>query len=998
MIPMPKKTESLCSSESLLDDSLLESTTSAKIPIIGIGASAGGLEAFEKFFRLFPVNSGSACVVISHLDPDHDSMLTEILGRVTKMPVNEVKDSMRVLPDQVYIIPPNRELTIFQGSLYANAITSDRSHQMKVDQFFRSLAEEQGYKSIGIIFSGTGTDGTLGLRAIQGAGGITLVQDPKTAKFEGMPNSAIMGGFATYILPIEEMPDQLMKIINNLNENISISEKQLTDPFFTSERDKITQILKIIRSRTGNDFSQYKKSTIHRRIRRRMDIHLIEKTQVYIRYLEEHPEEVKNLSRELLINVTSFFRDPEAFSSLKEEILPDLIRQKGEFDPVRVWVPGCSTGEEAYSIAILVREILDDLGIDSKVQIYGTDIAEDAILTARQGIFPPNIAADILPEYLQKYFIREEGRYRVKKEIREMVIFAVQNLIRDPPFTKIDLISCRNLLIYLESELQAKIISTFHYALNPNGVLFLSPSETIGCVPDLFTPKNRKWKIYGVTKQITSIRSLSGLPFTHLYSDPIAAYPSIKAQDPEKNIAEITRRALLNEYAPASVVTDKNGYLLYVYGDTGKYLRPAPGQVSLSVIEMAREGLELELRTAIHMVSINQEPVFRENILVKTNGGYEPIDLTVRPIIGQESLPNGLIISFIEAKNPLEKKKTGRKSSIIKTEQKNRLQELEQEILYTRENLQATIEEMQASNEELKSTNEELQSTNEELETSREELQSVNEELLTVNAELQAKIEQLFGMQNDMKNLLNATSIATIFLTRELFVRWFTPESTKIFKLLPSDIGRPLGDIKSTLIGDDLMDDVESVLESLIPIEREVKTSHHDWYQVRIMPYRTFEDVIDGIVITFIDITHKKHAEKAEIRAREYAENIIDTIRDPFIVLDPELKVKSASRSFYQIFNLSSEEIIGIPFTRIFNHQWDIPSLIALLKRVLPEKTFFENISVTHTFPKTGERTLVLNVRGFQEENDKSGLIMLAFQEEKYLNKLDVIQEGSGDE
>ena len=994
---MPKKTESLCSSESI-DDSPSEATLSTNIPIIGIGASAGGLEAFEQFFRVFPVDSGSACVLVPHLDPDHVSMLSEIIGRVTKMPVIEVKNAMKVLPDHVYIIPPNRELTIFQGHLYLDAITSHRSHQMKIDHFFRSLAEEQGYKSIGIVFSGTGTDGTLGLRAIQGVGGITLVQDPKTAKFDGMPNSAIMSGFATYILPVEEMPDQLMTVISNLNEDIITSDLQPIDPVFTSGKENIAKILKIIRSKTGHDFSQYKKSTIHRRIRRRMDIHLIEKTQHYIRYLEEHPEEVKNLSRELLINVTSFFRDPEAFFSLKEEILPDLIRQKGEFDPLRVWVPGCSTGEEAYSIAILIREILDDLGIDLKVQIYGTDIAEDAILSARKGIFPPNIAADILPEYLQKYFIREERGYQVKKEIREMVIFAIQNLIKDPPFTKIDLISCRNLLIYLESDLQAKIISTFHYALNPGGVLFLSPSETIGCVPDLFTPKNRKWKIYEVTKQLSPIRSLPGISFSHYDSDPVTVYPAIKARIPEKNIAEITRRALLNEYAPASVVTDKNGYLLYVYGDTGKYLRPAPGQVSLSVIEMAREGLELELRTAIHMVSLNQEPVFRENILVKTNGGYEPIDLTVRPIIGHEILPNGLLISFIEAKTPLKEKKTERKTRPIRSDRNTRLQELEQEILYTRENLQATIEEMQASNEELKSTNEELQSTNEELETSREELQSVNEELLTVNAELQAKIEQLFGMQNDMKNLLNATSIATIFLTRELFVRWFTPESIKIFKLLPSDIGRPLGDIKSTLIGDDLMDDVERVLESLIPIEREVQTSHHAWYQVRILPYRTFEDVIDGIVITFIDITHRRHAEEAEIRAKEYAENIIDTIRDPFIILDHELIVKSASRSFYQTFNLSSEEIMGIPFTRIFHNQWDIPSLIALLKRVLPEKTFFENISITHAFPKTGERTLVLNARGVHGENDKSGLILLAFQEEKNIKKSDGIQEEPGDE
>ena len=992
---MPKKRTSAIEQKKS-DNSSMDTEKEHIVPVVGIGASAGGLESFEEFFRRFPIKSGVACVLVPHLDPDHVSMLSEILGRVTRMPVVEVKDQMPVVPNQVFIIPPNREMTIFHNKLHLSTPEFSHNQPMKIDLFFRSLAEELGDKAIGIILSGTGTDGTLGLRAIQGGGGVSFVQDPKTAKYDGMPLSAIRSGFATFVLPVEKMPEQVLATIKNLFDDVAVSHLIASDAIRSSERGAISRILMIIRTKTGHDFTQYKKSTIYRRVTRRMAVHLIGDINIYARFLEEHPDEIKTLFRELLINVTSFFRDPEAFVTLKDEILKNLILQKSEYESIRAWVPGCATGEEAYSIAIIIREILDEMGKDCKVQIYSTDIAEDVIVIARRGYYPLNITADVSSERLKKYFIREDSGFRVKKDIREMVIFAIQNVIKDPPFTRLDLLSCRNLLIYLESDLQAKLIHAFYYALRPGGILFLSPSESIGCCPDLFKQKNRKWKIYETTGTAISTRSMMESTLSWAGEETMKDTPVPISRIHETNMAELTRRALLQEYAPPSVVTDEKGNLLYVYGDTGKYLRPAPGQVSLSVIEMAREGLEFDLRTAIHTASIQKKPVFCKNLQVRTDGGFEDVDLEIRPVTGQDNGQGFLIISFL---------KTGIRESGEKPVQNRRVrkkgvkpareEELEQELYYVKENLQATIEEMQAANEELKSTNEELQSTNEELqstneelETSREELQSVNEELLTVNAELQAKIEQLAWMQNDMKNLLNNTNIPTIFLDTGFCIRRFTPEAVKIYKLVSSDIKRPLSDIKSTIITDDLMEDASRVLESLVPIEKEIRTADNSWYLVRINPYRTLENVIDGIVLTFTDITRRKVAEEIANLARVYAENIVDTIKDPLIILDRDLSIISANRSFYQTFQIFPSDTIGKAITQIGNHQWDDPNLIRLLKEVLLEDKFFEGVEISHSFPDGGIRRMILNGRSIQAKDGGYNLILLAIEEDPGKNSM----------
>ncbi|MGZ5018272.1 MAG: chemotaxis protein CheB, partial [Methylobacter sp.] len=669
-------------------------------PIVGLGASAGGLEAFEQFFRHIAPDTGMAFVLVSHLDPSHASILTEILQRSTSMTVLEAQDQIQVKPNCVYVIPPNRDMTIFHGALQLSLPAVPHGQRMPIDTFLRSLAEDQTEKSIGIILSGTGTDGTLGCRAILGAGGITLAQQPATAKFDGMPVSVIQAGYVTHILPVEKMPEVL------ISGTSTLTSQTLSGPAIALSG--INHILMELRANTGHDFSLYKKSTITRRIQRRMSQHNIQDTDTYARYLKEHPSEVSSLFKELLINVTNFFRDPEAFIILKQDILPALLADKPQDYVFRVWVAGCATGEEAYSIAMVLRELMDKNQYEFKTQIYSTDLADDPITAARAGFYPPNISADISPERLRRFFIKENGGYRVKKEIREMVVFAIQNVIKDPPFTKLDLLSCRNLMIYLEPELQNRLVPAFHYALKPGGVLFLSPSEGIGNHTDLFTPLNRKWKFYRTLPSAASTRAIltSKLNWTteptHRTSEDI-----IKSAK-ENSLAELTRRMLLQLYAPTSVVTDLKGNILYIYGETGKYLRPAPGHATLNMVDMAREGLQLELRSAISAAS-QGTPTLSKELSVKTDGGFHPVQLYVRPLSNPNDPQNLLLVSFQDVMHSKPDKPVRIKRSSKQNELKH-IEELERELAYTKENLQATIEEQFASNEELKCTNEEMQS------------------------------------------------------------------------------------------------------------------------------------------------------------------------------------------------------------------------------------------------------------------------------------------------
>jgi len=951
---------------------------SAAFPVVGIGASAGGLEALERFFRNAPTDSGMAFVLVQHLDPSHASLLTEILQRTTSMPVIEALDQIPVEPNCVYVIPPNREMTIFHGTLQLSVPNEPHGKRMPIDAFMGSLAEDRQDKAIGIILSGTGSDGTLGLRAILGVGGITLAQEPATAKYDGMPSSAIQAGYVTHVLPVDRMREAILAGAD------TAGRQPIEVPTRTPKAASgISRILMHLRAVTGHDFSLYKKSTIGRRIERRMSQQNIEDTEAYARFLKENPPEVQMLFKELLINVTSFFRDPEAFDVLRTEILPQLCKDKKDGSLFRVWVPGCATGEEAYSIAMLLHELMDEKRQEFKVQIYSTDLDEDAIATARAGTFPATIAEDVTPERLRHFFIKDDAGYRVKKEIREMVVFAVQNAIKDPPFTKLDLLSCRNLMIYLEPELQNRLISLFHYALKPDGVLFLSSSESIGNHVELFSTLNRKWKFYRAIHHAASPRAIMNSPQAWTADSGSQSPEDAIIKPKETNLAELARRVLVQCFAPASVITDLKGEILYIHGETGRYLRPAPGQATLNVVDMAREGLELELRAAIRAAASEGTATLNRVVQVKSNGGFTTLSLSlsVRPQPNQDGSQNLLLVSFQDI--PDSAVKPGRKRT-PKPAERNRIEELERDLAYLKESHQAAIEEQQASNEELKSTNEEmqstneeLQSTNEELETSKEELQSVNEELVTVNSELQAKIEQLAGMQNDMKNLLDNINIGTVFLDEQKVIRRFNREATQIFRLVPSDVGRPLSDIKTNLEGEELLTKAQSVLESLVPYEQEMRVQDGAWYLVRIQPYRTVDNVIEGLVLTFTDISKRIEAEAAVQLARELAESVVDAIRQPLLVLDGDLRVVSANRPFYQYFQVTAADTVGRKIYDLGNGQWNVPALRELLETVLPRDQAVEEYVVEQDFPIIGHHRISLNARRIVGKASEPSLILL---------------------
>lgn len=956
--------------------------------IVGLGASAGGLEAFEQFFRALPPLSGLAYVLVSHLDPSHASLLTDILQRSTALPVHEARDQMVVAPDHVYVIPPNREMAIFHGTLQLSLPETPRGQRLPIDAFFASLGEDQGRHAVGIILSGTGGDGTQGCRSILVHGGLTLVQEPASAKYDGMPSSVIDAGYASEVLAVSDMPAALQRA-----ERQRLTRGGLPSPLVPAgplSASGMNRLLMQLRSATGHDFSSYKQSTIRRRIERRMALHELSDIAIYNRYLKENPAEMQALFKELLINVTSFFRDPEAFSALEQEVLPQLLAGKPDDYLLRVWVAGCASGEEAYSVAILLREAIEHAAENHlptfATQIYATDLDDDAITVARAGHYPLNIAADMSPERLRRYFMRDEAGYRIKNEIREMVVFAVQNVIKDPPFTKLDLLCCRNLMIYLEPELQNRLIPTFHYALKPGGMLFISASESLGDHAELFTAVNRKWKIYRAEHTVSAARA--PLPSKLAWRGASGPAPAGASRTIRPgNCAELATRLLLKAYAPASVVADRLGGILYVYGDTGKYLRPAPGQASLKLVDMAREGLSRELRTAMQSAAEGTATLSRE-LRVKTNGDFESVGLSVRPLA--DAAGQGLmLISFEEvagraAASPVTTVRRLRRGSPAEG---GRIEALESELDYLREKLQITIEEQQSSseelksgNEELQSTNEELQSSNEELETSREELQSLNEELITVNAELQGKIEQLADMQNDLKNLLDNISIGTIFLDPQLLIRRFTREATQVYRLAASDLGRPLADIKSQLDGEDLLAKAQAVLETLVPWEGERRLADGTWFLARIQPYRTLDNYIGGVVLTFTDISQRVAALATEV-ARELAEAIVDSLSEPLLVLDDELRVVSASRSFYQRFQAVAEQTVGRSIFALGSGQWNIPALRELLANVLGNEQSFDNYVVDGDFPGIGRLRLLLNGRRVVGKLGDSRLILLSMQE-----------------
>jgi len=949
---------------------------SARLSIVGLGASAGGLEAFETFLQHMPAETGMGFVLVQHLDPSHASVLTEILQRCTSMPVVEARHEMAVEANRVHVIPPNRDMVIAGGALQLSLPTEPRGQRMPIDAFLRSLAADQGEAACGIILSGTGSDGALGLRAIAGAGGLCLVQEPTTAKFDGMPNAAIAAGYPTQVLPVEQMPGALQRGTRLLSRPPA--------PAAGDAAGGLDKVLRLLRASTGHDFLQYKKSTIGRRIERRMAAHNIDDTAAYARFLGEHPGETQALFRELLINVTQFFRDPPAFVTLREDILPSLLGGRSEDDVLRIWVAGCATGEEAYSIAILLRELMLEMRREVKVQMYSTDLDDDAIATARAGLYPFNIAQDMSPERLRRFFVKEETGYRVKKEIREMVVFAVQSVIKDPPFTRLDLLVCRNLLIYLEPDLQDRLFALFHYALKPRGVLFLSPSESIGHHGDLFEALDRQWKFYRARPTVASRRALlaGGVP---LPGALVPARPDRVTRAREFDVAERARRALLQSFAPAAVVTNLQGEIQYVHGDTGRFLRLAPGQPTHDVVEMAREGLQPDLRAALRLAIDKGTPTVNQVFSLGGDGEPKAMALSVHLLPDAHGQHKLLLVTFQDrpASAP---SKPARAHRAKAGEEDERVQALQRELAQAKGQMTVLIEEQQASNEELmstneemQSTNEELQSTNEELETSKEELQSMNEELMTVNAELQNKIEQMASMQDDMKNLLDNMRVGTIFLDSRLRIRRFTRDATAIYHLAATDIGRPLADIRSQLQGADLLVDAKAVVDSLVPVEREVRTAEGTSYLARIQPYRTVDNVIDGVVMTFPDVTERLQAIAART-ARDLAAAVVEAVPVPLVVLDGKLAVISANQAFYRAFGGTPQDCAGGSFFAIADGHWDAPAMHELLESQLPRERSFEQRDVALATRGGDTRQVRITARRLAHAGAKDELVLLAIE------------------
>jgi two-component system, chemotaxis family, CheB/CheR fusion protein len=877
-----------------------------RFPIVGIGASAGGLEAIEGFFKEMPDRSMIAFVIIQHLDPKHKSIMDQLLKKYTEMDVKVIEDGMKVRPNTVYLNPPNRYVSIYHGKLELIKPDDSQGVRLPIDYFFRILAEDQGDMSICIVLSGTGTDGTLGLKEIKGKGGMTMAQAESQTKYNGMPGSAIDTGLVDFVLSVERMPEEIIKYV----KHPYIEGLDKKGPAEEKFQNYMNRIFIRIRSVTGHDFSHYKQNTTRRRIERRMAVHQIDTISDYFKYMNENRAETEALFKDMLIGVTNFFRDPEAYDALKKRVLPKLLKERDRELPIRVWVAGCSTGEEAYSLAMILDELTEKTKTGPGVQIFATDLDPDAIEQARSGIYTDSIAADVTRERLERYFTRKENVYIIKKRIRERVVFAVHNLAKDPPFSKLDMISCRNLMIYMDSVLQKKVLPIFHYTLNKGGILFLGPSESISGFTNLFTLADSKNKIY---RSKGAVDDRPGEHFKNFIFEPAREKViMVEKKNPKNDARELAERIILESFGPPSVIVDEKFDILYFIGETGRYLTPPVGEPSLNILKMAREEFRYKLSTGLHSAVKNKKEVIIEGVRVEINQIFHDINIFIKPVSNRETYEGMFLVVFHDKTAPVKKKNKSSKE----ISEDPRIITLQKDLDSTREYLQTTIEELETSNEELKSANEELQSmneelqsTNEELETSKEELQSTNEELVTVNSELQGKVDELSESQNDINNLLASTEIGTIFLDMELRIKRYTPAMTKIMNLIPTDIGRPVSDLTVKLDYEFIHKDAKECLDTLAKIDKEIKDRAGNWFSMRIIPYRTVDNVINGVVITFIDMT--------KVRSLTRLAAVVKDSNDAVTVLEPDGSIIAWNRGAENMYGYSEKEALELNISKL---------------------------------------------------------------------------------
>ena len=967
---------------------------SQSFPIVGIGASAGGLEAFTQLLGALPLDIGLAFVLVQHLDPKHESMLTALLARATPLPIHEARDEMRIEANHIYVIPSNANLAVLHGRLSLMPRTEARGQHLSVDFFFRSLAADQKSRAIGVILSGTASDGTEGLRAIKAEGGLTFAQDEKSAKYDGMPHSAIAAGVVDFVLPPEGIARELARL--GREPYIARPAAAKAGDALPEGDEDLNKVFILLRSATGVDFSFYKPTTLKRRIARRMMLHKIESLATYVRFLKQTPNEVDALYQDLLINVTSFFREPEVFEALKKRVFPRLLKNPPPQTPIRVWVPGCLTGEEAYSIVIALLEFLGNKGASVPVQVFAMDISESAIDKARIGIYPAAIAADVSAARRRRFFVKHAGGFQISKAVRDVCVFARQDLTKDPPFSKLDLISCRNLLIYFGPMLQKRVIPTFHYALKPDGLLLLGGSETIGGFADLFALADSRHKLY--TRKPAAHRMEFALPHhgqpeEEAKPGQTAAPASAAGFDYQKE----ADRIVLGKYTPPGVVVNEHLDILQFRGYIGAYLEPAPGAASLNILKMAREGLLLDLRGAINDAKRRNGPARRPGVQVKSNGGFHGVNVEVIPLLPTPSSRAGCFLVLFEeaapAAAPVPPGTKPHSTASVKlplVAHDKLLTKLRQELTATKEYLQSVIaqhertnQELQSANEEILSSNEERQSTNEEMETAREELQSTNEELTTVNDELHTRNTELGQSNGDLVNLLNSVQIPIVMLGGELRIRRFTPMAEQVLNLIPTDVGRPLSNLRPNIIVPEFERLITGVMDSLTPKDVEVQDIEGRWYSLRIRPYKTLENKIDGVILALVDIDTVRRALAQAREAREFADAIVETVRHPLLVLDGDLRVKTANHAFYRLFHVRPEETENRFVYNLGKAQWDIAKLRELLEGILPKNSRFENFEVDAEFPGVGRKKLVLNARRIADERLKTKSILLAIEEAK---------------
>lgn len=966
------------------------------IPVVGIGASAGGIQALERFFKSVSSDSGLAYVVIVHLAKGKKSLLPDLVGKWSDMPVHLIEDGIRLERNHIYVTPPEQIISISDKHLRLADSKKNRATIHPIDIFFRSLAKERRNRAACVILSGTGTDGTLGIKDINANNGFVLVQDPDSAEYSGMPQSAIDTGFADHVLRPKEMPESLISFFSGYKEN---ETEEIPAYIGKEDGEWMAHLFSIIKEKTSHDFSLYKSNTTIRRIHRRMAVNRVDDYDEYLRMLRGSDDEIEALFSEMLIGVTSFFREPKSFEVLKDRVLPDVLPLPQDRNTLRAWVPGCSTGEEAYSIAMVLYEFFRDGNRKIKFQVFGSDIDQKAVETARLGLYPQTIENDVSTERLERFFSREDNHYRVRPNIRESIIFSHQDILTEPPFSNLHLLCCRNLLIYLNNQAQKRIIPMFHFALNDGGILMLGASETIGQNDDLFDTIDTKRKIFRKRKLSDRMRPDFQIPIhpsagQYDYHPIETAKSSRRAKEKDQFEPAVARYLLANVTPPCLIVDDKEN-ITYIHGDMDRFLSYPSGIPRKKLPDLLRKKIRFEVTSAYRKTRKNKQRVEKRSVRIDVNEKQEKYDLIVRPIKGKDELENHFSITFLRIGEveTLDKKPI---SDQGQQKQNDLIGRLKNELEETRDNYQSVLqeyetanEESKATNEELQSANEELQSTNEELESSKEELQSLNEELTTVNYELQSKVDELSEKEDDLKNLLQSSPVATIFLDENFNIKRFTPPAGDIYNLIGGDTGRSFFDVSSQLEDGLTKQEIAKVQSDLEPLEKEAKDINDRWYNIKVTPYKTGDNVIQGVIINFSDITRQKEYQHdlkqlslKRQAALDLSDAIVNSIPESILVLNSELKVLEANQAFFSMFHVSEKNTIRRYIYDLGNGQWNIPELRKLLEEIIPQKEIIEDYTVEHDFPGIGKKTMRLNARRLDYESSDLERILLVIQEE----------------